>query len=125
MLDTGARAYLVLIPGSTRDAASTHDDPVAQKGKASLPGDQDAARRGDDPDKGGIVFRVRHIAAGATDDYRGDRLTLAREHACQDGILHALKGEKTSAGITDSDINPDVLLPCLCQGAVHNPVGIL
>jgi hypothetical protein len=39
VLDTGSRARLVLIPGSARDPASTDNDPVAQKGKASLPGD--------------------------------------------------------------------------------------
>ncbi|HUD59026.1 MAG TPA: hypothetical protein VMQ99_05940 [Acetobacteraceae bacterium] len=124
VLDTGLRAHLVLIPGSARDAARTYNDPVAQKGKASLPGDQDATRRRNDPDQGGIVFRLRHIAAGATNYYGGDRLPLACEHTCQNGILHSLKGEQTSACIADSDTDPDIQLSRLCQSTVHDPLGI-
>jgi hypothetical protein len=125
MLDSGSRAHLILIPSSARDAARTHNDPVAQKGKASLSGDQNAARCRDDPDKGGVVFWVRQITTGAADYYGRERLPLAREHACQNGILHSLEREQTSARITDSNTDPDIQLPRLCQSTVHDPIGIL
>src|SRR4051794_18608008 len=77
LLDPGPGAILVFLRGAAADAAGANDLAFAEDRHRALAHDHFATRCGGDAARGRLVGACGHIAAGAAERRRGDRLALA------------------------------------------------
>src|SRR5207237_2807774 len=119
----GPGAVLVLLRGAAADTASADHDAVLQDRHRALAHDHLAAGGRGDAARGRLVGARLHVAAGAAERRRGDRLALAAIGACPDRVVHALERDEAAAGVDHRGADLDVDLLRLGDGALNDPVG--